>query len=400
MECCRRGVLTLRASDFPYIFQRSASITDVVFASDPLCKLDATRRGNVIQRLVRQSFQAMYPSAAILDPPRGYQSNGLRRSGQQAEVDWVQDGRKVECKSTRVAFQHGRQCWRALWSSIKFGTEHGTPAFDDLVLVLHSPGNLHVIRHDHKTGVTRAGLQTECAGHQIICISTRGVLDVRDATQEIIRKLTRFPNACELVTTLRCESENSKRILEQELQSVSCRGSWDCYESTPLVQLSACSRALRLQELAYALDQQLHPTSIFVYGVGTESFAGVTQLQRRGAYRGSADWFRDHAKVEFKSSKLHWKECDRRWQVNFVCIKDSVDGSFDELLLGMYAPCAFYLFRSGYSASTGQRMSAGSRGRSICFSVPGHADCVPSAVESLLQKLQRAGCQLLGQVVW
>ena len=400
---CQRRVLTLRASDFPEIFQRADSVTDTAFKSDPLSKLPEARRGIVIQRIVKQTLKTTYPTSIISEPPCGLRWDGTRRSGCQSEVDWIQDGRKVECKSTRIAWSQRERRWRAKWMGVKLCIDDGmTCAFDDLLLVLHCPSKLYIVWHDFGAGVARNGFQTGYRGHQILSGASSGTLDVHDASRQVIQKLTQAPNACRHAATLRCDADTiGETILCHELDSVAYRLSWGYYEGVPLSHLSSCSRALRLQEVAYQMDQMLHPRSIFSYGVDSDTIIGEVCLQRRGVSRGSADWLRDGSKVEFKSSKLRWHVRGQRWVVEFCGIKDAPDTAFDELLLGLYTPFALYLFRyAGKTTRSTANPAVALLGRKLTFTSSANPGCMSLAVESLLRRLEIANCQLLGRVLW
>ncbi|CAE7540551.1 mad2l1-1 [Symbiodinium natans] len=403
----RRWVLTLRASSFPEIFERSPSITDMAFEGDPLCQIDAARRGKAIQRLLKENLALFFPSSTLSEPPQGLCINGQRRSKHQSEFDWMLDGRRVECKSTRLAWDGSRCEWYARWSAIKLDTDRSDKAspFDDLLLVLHSPFRLDFLMHDLSCYVVNDGVRSSFLGQTVRCKARAGATDTSQAWQHIIQKLTQPPNACRHIASLRSDVDPMLRVVADEVVKKTWEHSWGCYKTVPLIGLTAASRSLRLQDLAFKIDQMLHPNSAFSIGVGAEAVVGEQRLQRRGTARGSADWWRDGERVEFKSSKMFWRHGRQCWSVHFAGVKDAAHRPdrhcpFDDLYLGIYSPCGFYLLRhAGDFALSHAGLATETRGRTICVSSSKCTD-ISTALECLLAKFQSAGCRVLAKVAW
>ena len=407
---CRRWILTFQASSFPEIFNQDTTITDSAFAGDPLCQLSAPKRGILIQRLLEESCQAFSPSVLCKHSQllHGLCVNGQRHWRHQSEFDWSVNGRRVECKSTRLAWQSSHRVWKARWQAIKFayvGSRRKCP-FDDLILVLHSPFRLDIMLHDLSAGISHRGLSTAIFGHNVACSAPAGTVDVETARQQIVDKLCLFPNAGRHIASWRTDSDPVKRAVRQELVKTSHLHSWDCYETAPLAELSGPLRGLRLQDLAYKIDQILHPNSMFTIGPGAETFIGQRMLQKRGTPRSSADWCRDGCRVEFKSSKVHWNAHNQRYYLRFSYVKDAKHtldalSPFDELLLGIYSPSAFFLVRhAGNFAKSRDGQATCFRGCAIDLAGPKHVADVSVALDCLLAKFQSVGCHVLARVEW
>ncbi|CAE7942403.1 mad2l1-1 [Symbiodinium necroappetens] len=395
----RRCILTLRASNFPEIFDRRPSTADAAFAGDPLCQLEASRRGKVIQKLLRDNSAIFSPSGTSSEAPRGLRVNGQRRARHQSEFDWSLNGRRMECKSTRLAWDPSQSRWFARWRAIKFRKEDSNSAcsFDDLILVLHSPFRLDIIMHDFNAFVNTQGDRTPTIGHTVCCRASAASTDALHASESIIQKLIQHPGSCHHIASFRTDAEPVTGAVTDELSTSSYAKSWGHYRNAPLAELSAASRGLLLQDLAYRIDQMLHPSS---------AFALSPESEERGIRRGSADWCRDGRLVEFKSSKISWVDSAQAWRIRFCCIKDTLhrpDGfsPFDELWLGIYSPGAFYLVHHrGDFAKTSNGVATACLGRAIVLSTPSHGADISLAAKCLLAKFESNGCKLLAQVVW
>ena len=400
--CCIRQVLTLRAAQFPdALFVDKPSVTTAAYADDPLFKLHGSRKGRVMQNIIQKTLVESSPHLQFSEADPGSRVDGRRRGRHQAEFDFMCGRRRIECKGASMAWIPTRRSWNVSWVRIKFNQDY----FDDLVLAFHSPGQVDIVLHDGTTGVCSMGLKTEILGHSIQFVSGIGVDDPAAARRNILAKMLQTTQFCQHIATL--PSGSISELVAAELGSDSPNLSW--YAGVPLSDLSACARALRLEEVAFTLDQLLHPSSNFSRDAGSAEVVGSVRLQRRGIYRASADWLRDDIKVEFKSSRLSWVRCLRTWRCHFRGIKFAyvrperppMPAPFDELLLGVYSPRGLHVFQ--YGGNVG-RCKAGVQtdldGHSIQLRGPSGQDCPDTCLDEILGKLEGSGCKPLATVAW
>ncbi|OLP93784.1 hypothetical protein AK812_SmicGene24273 [Symbiodinium microadriaticum] len=154
--------------------------------------------------------------------------------------------------------------------------------------------------------------------------ASHGVEDEIQACQEILDKMLRPPGSCQHIGTMRTDSAFMVSALkkEQATESFFLFSRW--YGGVPLSNLGPCSRGHRLEEIAFSIDQKLHPDSTF-------------RLQGRGQNRACADWLRDDTRVEFKSSTLRWDSSRQSWRVQFRQIKFGPLGADEEARAKMAA---------------------------------------------------------------
>ncbi|CAE7796643.1 mad2l1-1 [Symbiodinium sp. CCMP2456] len=393
-----RQVLTLRAAQFPDAFATQASVTAAAYADDPLFKLHGFRKGHVLQKAIWKTLVKANPSVQLSQSDPGSRADGRRRGHHQAEFDFVWDARRVECKGASIAWLVRERLWRVSWVKIKFN--HGR--FDDLLLALHSPGQVDIILHDGAAGVSKMGSRTLISGHAVQFRAGRGFEDPAVARRTILAKMLQPMHLCQHLATL--SSDCMSELVADELGRDSFALSW--YMGVPLSELSPSARALRLERVAFAVDQMLHPCSNFRRDAGSAEVVGEVLLQRRGSYRTSADWLRDDIKVEFKSAKLSWVRRTSRWKCHFHGIKfgsesPATPAAFDELWLGLYTPRGLHVLQ--YGGSIG-RCTAGVKtdldGHSVHVSGPSGQECPDASLEVILNKLEGSGCKLLATVAW
>ncbi|CAE7941343.1 SECY [Symbiodinium sp. KB8] len=241
--------------------------------------------------------------------------------------------------------------------SIKFNQYY----FDDLYLALHSPGQVDIVLHDGVAGIAESGKSTIHRGNSVNILGACGKHTAREACREILQKLLSPPHGCKHIATMRTDSGRIAELVSQEQLNESYQLSATCYKGIPLAGHSPCSRALRLQDVALAVDQKLHMQSRFRRDVGASEVVGMLCRQRRGMHRSSADWWRDNVRVEFKSSKMSWVSGRRHWHAHFSAVKFASQGHphsavFDELILGLYTPFGLYMLR--YSGDIGCKLLA------------------------------------------
>lgn len=190
---------------------------------------------------------------------------------------------------------------------------------------------------------------------------------------------------------------------EQATESFSLFSRW--YGGVPLSNLGPCSRGHRLEEIAFSIDQKLHPDSTF--RLAAESFQVVgTRRKGRGQNRACADWLRDDTRVEFKSSTLRWESSRQSWRVQFSQIKFGPLGAaetrmFDHLWLGLYSPSGLHVLQ--YSGTVGLSSTGNSTdifGHDIAINGPKHERSPVVALEVILARLRLSGCELLATITW
>ena len=399
---CHRRVLTLTAAQFPEAFGEDRSVTNAAYAGDPLFKLHGPRKGRVLQQAVWQVLHTRSPCIPLTSAQPGQRANGSKRGDNQGEFDFAHGDRRAECKGTSMAWVAANRCWAARWQKIKF--KHGL--FDDLFLALHSPGHVDVVWHDCVTGISHAGVKTAFLGHNVRVNAAKGCHDAGEACTEILRKLVSSQNRCQHVASLCSDSGYIADLVSRELNTESYRFAAFWYKGVPLAELVPSLRGLRLQDVAVAVDQILHPNSVFRHGPGASEIVGTLLPQRRGESRGSADWMRDMVRVEFKSSVLSWDCTSRRWRAQFLWVKFGSQAGFsnalfDELWLGLYSPFGLYLVQ--YSGTFGRSrlgVATDDLGHSIAVRGPCHEECPRVSIESILTKLEGSGCKLLAILTW
>ena len=399
----QRGVLTLQASQFAHILEEGPSPTDLAYKDDLLSRLTDQQKARVLQRASLHAMTTMLPDSKFTQAPAGLRVDGRRRGQHQSEHDYCHGGRHVECKGTTMRWDSYAQRWVARWHHIKFQQLSGP--IDDLVLALHSPGQVDVVLHDHIIGVARDGMRTCILGNQVVVYADRAFVSSSEARGNILHKMSEVPGACQKVATLETHGSLLLELICAESDSSSAQHSSSCYKDVPLFARTATSRALRLQRLAFEVDQILHPECNFLYGVGAADLVGVGRVQRRGPARASADWSRNEVRVEFKTSKLIWHSAGRYWHLQFSGVKfgevPAGTRNFDELWLGVYSPHGLSIWQhfGSFGLSThGVRTST--VGHTIAVVGPRGEPDIATALQAICTKLRRSGCKLLATVAW
>ena len=326
--------LVLKASEFQHLFEEGP--TEKVYANTPLAGLGHNQQGRMCQEWAKKVLQEQNPEAEILDPEPGTCCNGSRRGPHQAEYDFLMGGRRVEVKSSRMAWSSTEGCWNVKFFRVKLAyQERTTPAFDDLYLVLPSPRGLHLIRHDLVTGVSTRGKATAVSGHNVQARGNRGTDCWEEALDEILEKLCKRGGCCVV------HEQRFSDLHFQKIQSETASPGQAAVAGIPMSGMSREKRGNRIQEIGLALDRRLNPQSAF-------SFIGGS----RGTANAPADWVRGMKRVELKSCVLTFDCSNNRWQCRFSWIKP---GLFNELWLAIYTSVGIHYYRSkpGKSSSLG-----------------------------------------------
>lgn len=153
------------------------------YAQVPLSTVSSKHLGQCIERLVRETQNLLRPELNMLDPAVTTRCDGRRRSHGQQLYDWMQDGRRFECKCATMRWNPCTKRWVFQFVAIK-PSEH-----DELLLALRTPGGLHIYRHDGKCGMSRSGASTEVYGHEVSLYGPGRVECWKQSLADILRRL-------------------------------------------------------------------------------------------------------------------------------------------------------------------------------------------------------------------
>ena len=401
----RRSFLTFRAAQFSHILEEPPTTTETAYAEDPLAKMTQAQKGRILQVASLHAMQSVFPRSIFSEAPTGSRCNGARRGINQSPHDFVCDGRNVECKGTSIIWHRTKRSWLAHWQHIKFRQAAGM--IHHLVLAMHSPGRVDILLHDHAFGIARHGVRTNSQGYSVNVHAGRGLLCPNQACEKMLRKMTDTPGSCRQLQVWETRDSFFARLICEESAKEGTKPGGHCYRNVPLAGKSASSRGMCLQKMAFEVDAIMHPRCILKTCVGEQDLIGKEQLQRRGFWRGSADWWRNAVRVEFKSSRLHWSATHSLWYVHFHNVKfrtaTSTAGSapFDELLLGLYSPVGLHLLKHVGSFGVSARgLRTQTDGHVVAVYGPkGEKDPVV-ALQVILDKFLGASCELLAVITW
>ena len=377
-----RRPLVLKATEFQHFFEEGP--TEQVYANTPLAGLGQAQQGKIFQEWAKGVLQKQNPQAEISDPDLGTCRNGSKRGVYRAEYDFLMGGRRVEIKSSRMAWGSVEGCWNVQFSRIKlpYG-ERTQPAFDDLYLVILSPKGMHLIKHDHVTRISTCGERTGVSGHQTRVYGSRRTNCWEDACDEILEKL--------------CQRGGYSMVHEQHLSDLDSQLSkrdspgQTAVAGIPMSSMSRERRGKRIQEIGLALDRRLNLQSAF-------SFTGGN----RGTSNAPADWVRGMRRVELKSSLLTFDRSKNRWQCRFSCIKADL---FDELWLAIYTSFGIHYYRSKYRNSCSLGFVKAGVATKIdalqlqFYGSRGELDPL-EAFKTIEAKIISRGCELIAIVEW
>ena len=96
--------LELHASWFRHILTNTGRTNKAYrgHAGEQLSLLSGKRRGMILEDFCTKKLAQMHPHSTIEEPAPGTCCNGARRSARNAPYDFTLDGRKIECKSSRL----------------------------------------------------------------------------------------------------------------------------------------------------------------------------------------------------------------------------------------------------------------------------------------------------------
>merc|ERR1712232_948743 len=96
--------------DFDDILRRR-TLGHQIYQGCPLSTVSPSRRGYIIEDLVRSALDASGSFGTSQDAQENHSIAGGRLGRQQASYDWLQDGRRVECKSCLMSYNNVRSIW-------------------------------------------------------------------------------------------------------------------------------------------------------------------------------------------------------------------------------------------------------------------------------------------------
>ena len=383
------AALTLPASQFQHILGK-LSLTEQVYAGNPLAALSFARRGFLLQKWAKRFLAEKYPDLSMLQPHLGQCINGRKRSTHNAEYDALFGGRRVELKSAQLCFNSSH--WEVTWRGIKlqFPGCRSKPAFDDLYVTLLTPGGLHLFKHDLSTGVSRDGQRTEQMGHIIRLSGSSKDSSWKAAAERIVNRLCCEGSCLDLGYTQIGDRLVQELLWEDHDSGVAF------YKDTPLAFMNGSARGNLIQWLVFEVDQHLHGQSTFSFPEGEETYLGSGQI--RGSGNTTTDWIRDGMRIETKHAKLCYNEKAQRWQCSFHGIKKDL---FDELLLAIYSPEGIFIFSYNNSLHlTLAGMYTECRGHQLFLCGP-VAEHQPShALKAIFAKLSSCKCQHVATILW
>ena len=149
----------------------------------PFSSMSPQLRGLRMQRVVLEIDKLLHSRSFFEHCSNEHTCSGSMRGQNNASVDWIRDGKRVEAKSTQLSFNKCRQAWLCEFSGIKHD------CFDELLLAIYSPRGLDVFKHDSLFGLATNGVATGTCGMRIYVQAPFGELDPLRALQFIEAKL-------------------------------------------------------------------------------------------------------------------------------------------------------------------------------------------------------------------
>ena len=78
----------------------------------------SSRRGDILEALVRTELKTRYPDAVIEDAERAC-TNGRKRGRSATSYDFRMNENRVEIKSAQLTWDPYNKYWRANWQNVK-----------------------------------------------------------------------------------------------------------------------------------------------------------------------------------------------------------------------------------------------------------------------------------------
>jgi len=277
----RQRYLVIAASQFQSILDRKPRAPAIYKGCD-VATLSNPVRGKVVEQVVRNTCAILDPASAFSKPELGNCSNGAKRGHWTAEYDWLHNGKRIECKSSRLHWNSSSMRWYISFQKVKF------LSFDELLVAFYTPDTLHVYRHDCHFGVSERGRDTKLIGHAIHIRGPCGVEDWQTAEVIILGKLNSSSNDCQHIASLPLEDPQFADALKK-CTSPSLHHANAMRTNVPLIHHTAPFRVLVIEQVVFALDRMVSRDGVsFTRHIGDElTFNGK---QRRGNHQQTCDW--------------------------------------------------------------------------------------------------------------
>ena len=346
-------------------------VTAAAYAGCKLSSLVPAKRGLVLETVARGFLQKLEPNSTLVGPVLGDKCDGRRRGAKQAEYDWLRDGRRVQCKSAQLHWLESQSKWHARFRGIK------PASFDELLLILYSPGQLHFFRQDTQGSSSPASGRSGARGRDMAFSVPRGWDDPKTAKKHLVSMLKQS-RACTFLGKLEASDELITSALHTHTDGLKFDLERDSFYDHPLAFYTPTYRALAIQQIVQEVDSLLH------HGVACSKSTRY-------------DWRRGELRVECKHSRIAWSR--NRWTCKFWWVKRA---NFDLLYLAIDTPAGLRIFQFGgtkFLQSTGK--SEASLGKAIQVSGPAAVKCWSESVGVMTDKLLvMAGSKHVANVVW
>lgn len=330
--------------------------------------------------MAKAACQELFPDDVFEDPELGVCWDGVKKRGShQAPYDWLQNGRRVECKSAQLIWDCSQCRWYVQFQNVVLPACNGKACqrLEDLLLIMYTPRGLFLFQHNLLAGISKAGVATNVSGSRVTFCGARKCKDWQLALNSIQDKM--LAAGCRLLVEIPWNSPLVGSLPALKSQDA----------ASPLVASSQKQRGQRLEEIAIAVDQlYLH------------TFSKTCKTKHRADY----DWTRDGAKIECKSAYFR-PGADRVLQFrNVKFAADDKLGAFDELWLVMRSEFGLHIFEHDLeSGRSSHGKATATSGFSIKFfnsravlSSPWHVQ-----LRWLMDKLAvKSSCKLLAVVPW
>ena len=165
------------------------------YTGKPFDSMSPQLRGKRMEKLVLQIDRLLHRDSNFSLPAGEWTSTGSRRGNNNASVDWIRDGKRIEAKHARLVFSKATQQWSCTFYWVKLDR------FDELLLAVYSPRGVDVFKHDGTFGLSSTGRATEAKGHIVKISAPRRQPDPMLALQDIHAKLE-FNNCSRVASIL------------------------------------------------------------------------------------------------------------------------------------------------------------------------------------------------------
>ena len=348
-----------------------------------------SKRHRLLKELCKKELVRLNPNSKIEDPIEGVRCDGKRRSAYHAQYDFSMNGRQINCKSARMSWRERQKCWLVNFRGVKLqwpGYRDRVP-FDDLYLILFSPDSLHIIKHDLHTGVSTCGKETGTRGHAIVVAGASGQECWQAARSQILDKFLAAGH-CKLASHIDLSATEVRTWLAQHMGGTSpCLDSE--YKGVPLNQMAPQLRGLRIEQIAFEVDQLLHPNC---------SFSRASS---------KVDWVRGGVKVEVKHGQMCFNKGGKSWKCSFSNIQCASSGvrardMFDELWLAIYSPFGIHILKhpGGNVHLSLSGLKVAISGKDMHVLGGQNVIDVRKALDKMLKKMETWGCEPLATIVW